>query len=661
MKYMLGRINKDLFYVFLFSFFVRLISLFYYQSSVFSACLGTDPSYYFSAGIEVYGGRILADHGLYVGGPLYPYFLGALMRLMGINLFGLRLIQIVIGSLSAAMTSYLAGRVFSRRAGIMAGAGYSLYGAAVFSELNFESEFLAVFFGLASAVALLRFGRHKRGALAGGVLMGLSALVRANHMLAAGLMALWFLKGQSGLRSALGRSLLFVFGFALALAPATVRNYMLYKEFVPISVQGGVVFYVGNNPAASYRYEKLVFGDTTVEGEFPAAWGEANRRAGRPLGPTEASSYWFKEGLRFIASEPRVFLRNAVYKVEAYFNDYEIQDNYDYNFIKGKIWPFRFQFLSFGMVFPLAVLGLFRARGKEPLLLFVFPLVSVLTVLAFYYNGRFRMTALPFFLVFASGGAAHVAELIKGRRLKALFLSLAAAGAVALFSFSPPRIEDDYYFPLLMIGRCTERTEPGKAVELYRKAISLHPKEQEARMALGELLLKKGDAQEARMEFESVSHYPPALVKLAEIEYQAGHYEEAIGYLETAVSKQPNLLSARNRLGIVYAEAGRFEDAQEAFSQALSIDPDYHEARLNLGIVKLMAGNFSGATASFEDAMRGVRSKELYLYAAEAAFKSGDLSKWRTFAEAARSMGATAGEIEDILGAGAQKQTGAPR
>ena len=39
----------------------------------------------------------------------------------------------------------------------------------------------------------------------------------------------------------------FLLGAILAIAPVTLRNYIIGGDFVPISYNGGVNFYIGNN------------------------------------------------------------------------------------------------------------------------------------------------------------------------------------------------------------------------------------------------------------------------------------------------------------------------------------------------------------------------------------------------------------------------------
>jgi 4-amino-4-deoxy-L-arabinose transferase-like glycosyltransferase len=574
--------------VLLFALVVRIVLLWLYQQSDLASCLGLDPKYYYSSAIRIYYGEIKEGHGLFVGGPLYPYFLALLMHVFGVNYLRLRLVQCAIGVATTALVALLGERLFSRTVGVVAGLACTLCGPLLISELGFENEFLVTFLTVA-AVNLLVTRRHTRwGVFASGLLLGLAALARGNQVFAVGFTILWLLLDAAPLRTRAVRSVLLTAGVCIAISPITIRNYILFHEFIPISAHGGYVFYLGNNPDASFHYVPLSFGGTSTEGEFPAAWNEASRRTGQNLSPNGASSYWFREGLRFIAAEPGKFLVNLGNKIRAFANNYEIPDNYSYTFIKGMIPFVSWLFVSFGLILPLAFVGFFRIRNRERAILLVMPVTALLTVLIFYFNARFRTTAFPFFIILAAAGLVHLVELLRQRRLKAL-LPLAAGGcAFALFSFAPLKIDadgylyNDYYFPYVQVGQCVESMDTTSALGYYRKAIALNPRRPEAHMRLGRLLYASGDFASATREFETMPANADALVELSHIAYSQRRPEQAIACLERALAIQPNLLSEYKTLASLYRSVGRVEDAKALLKKGLAIDPSYFKAYYDL-------------------------------------------------------------------------------
>jgi tetratricopeptide (TPR) repeat protein len=352
-------------------------------------------------------------------------------------------------------------------------------------------------------------------------------------------------------------------GFMTAISPVTIRNYMIYNQFIPISAHGGYVFYLGNNPRAVYRYDVTSFGDASTEGEFPAAWNEANRRTGRSLTPNEVSSYWFYEGIKYIQSHPSRFVANLKDKAMAFFNDYEIPDNYNYYFTRDMLWAFRPFIVSFGFALPFAILGIFRLTRERSLLLLVMPLASLLTVLVFYYNARFRITSFPFIFILAATGADYLLSLISEKRHKQAFISTAAALPFLFLAFSPPKIRDDYYFSYIKLGDSIQNVNPSKAIDMLQKAVALHPERAEAHISLGELYFASGRYPDARREFLTAPENPAALVSCSKVEMAMGRTKEAKDCLEKAIRLSPNMLSAYKKLSILYNMTGQPEKAKE--------------------------------------------------------------------------------------------------
>src|SRR5512140_2149930 len=127
--------------VFAASLAVRLVVLWSWQRSPLAACLGADPQSFMASAHAIASGRWAEPHGVMVGGPLYPYFLGALVKVLGPELASLRLAQVVVGSVGTALVAALGDRLFSRTTGIIAAIGTTVYGPLVANEFGFENEF----------------------------------------------------------------------------------------------------------------------------------------------------------------------------------------------------------------------------------------------------------------------------------------------------------------------------------------------------------------------------------------------------------------------------------------------------------------------------------------------------------------------------------------
>lgn len=78
------------------------------------------------------------------------------------------------------------------------------------------------------------------------------------------------------------------------------------------------------------------------------------------------------------------------------------------------------------------------------------------------------------------------------------------------------------------------------------------------------------------------------------------HYEDAVGYAETAVQLQPSEPRYRTLLAMSYLQAGRFASARQAYADVLTLDPANGRAALNLALAQIAEGNWAGGRATLE-------------------------------------------------------------
>ncbi len=620
---------------------IRAVAVFAYERSILGACLGLDPEGHFEAAARISQGAWGEGHSLFSGGLLYPNFLALVFRVFGIGTLAPRVVQALIGTSTVALVGALGERLLSRRAGLIAAYACSLSAPLLLSELGFESEFLATFAAAAALFVLARDRARPFSYFVGGALLGACALTRPNLVLVSGFVAIWLAACVRPLKAAVTCVAVLSTGAALVIVPFAAHDDRL-------GAQGGYVFYVGHHPGASYHIDWLSFGDNSADGEFLAAWSEANRRAGRALTPAQASSYWFAEGLRSIAQDPERFARNSFARLRAFLCDYELPDNYDLAFVREQVPLLRFLFVSFGLALPFAALGVLRTTRRSALLLAV-PFATLATVLVFYFNARFRVPALPFVLVFAADGLLFLVELVRTRSTVALLRAAPVAVLAGAAAFWPPQERFDFYYSYILVGKCASERDPASAERWLSRAVELAPQEADARVALSRLLMARGDLDRAERTVAPVSYDPGALVVRGEIASAQGRASDAIAHLEAAVKLQPVLVAAQTQLGVLYARSGRIDDAQAAFRRALAADPSYPEANVNAGILELERGEPREALSSFERALGRMQTKDVHLMACDAARRAGDPVRAQMHEAAARRLGATDAEVLEAL------------
>ncbi|MFH1681514.1 MAG: glycosyltransferase family 39 protein, partial [Candidatus Eisenbacteria bacterium] len=250
-------------------------------------------------------------------GPLYPLFLAGIYAVAGPDPAAARLAQLLLGCLTVLLLGVLGRRIHDSTTGLLA----ALLGALAWIVVYFEGELLIEsvlpLLTVLVLLALLRADRKGTGrsALLAGAVIGLFAAARPNILLFLPAAAVWL--GVRGVR----RGFLVLLGALLVLAPIALRNRAATGEWVLVSTQGGLNFYIGNHREADGRHAV-----------FPglASWKNDDiirataARLGRVPTENEISRFWFREALREIASDPIRFAAGLARKTGFLLSSYEI-------------------------------------------------------------------------------------------------------------------------------------------------------------------------------------------------------------------------------------------------------------------------------------------------------------------------------------------------
>ncbi len=381
--------------------------------------------------------------------PLFPYVLAVFLRVCGPDPGRLRIALACLGSLTPPAVFWAGRRGLGRTEGVVAGLIAAAYGPLIFTDGLLEKE------GLGALLAALALGCTAWAAQAvaawpvpiAGAAWGLLALVRANALVVAPVGAVWWAAAVAPPAGAwrVSRSVLFLLGFAAALAPATCINMVVGSspEVILTTWQGGANFYIGNNAEATGTYEAPPFVRPNPSYEAGDFASEASRRAGRTLSPGEVSRYWFGEGLRRWKTAPADSLRLLVHKLGLLLHRFEIPDNQSPEVVRlvaapGLAWGV----IGFGVLLPAAALGL-GCMGRSPFLSFVaLTNAGLLSTALFFVVGRYRIPWVPGLALLAGAGLVDTYRRIAAREWRGLttrWLLLAVpAAAVAWRPMADP-------------------------------------------------------------------------------------------------------------------------------------------------------------------------------------------------------------------------------
>ncbi len=551
--------------VFLLAFAMRLIYLDQIATNPFFDSPVIDALTYDRLALEIGRGNLLLRGETFVHAPLYPYFLALVYKAFGHNYYAARLIQILIGSFSCVLIYLLARKLFDRRVALSSSVIASFYGILIYFEGELLIPFLIVSLNLLAILLLLRAQEKpscKRWFISG-LILGLSAIARPNVLLFVLLIPIWIVfifRKKKAKREILSYCASLGLATILVILPVTLRNYLVEKDFILISSEGGINFYLGNNPRAEetigirpgIEWKRLVYMPLREEGLQK---------------PSERSRFFLKKAFQFIREEPREYLNLLFKKFCIFWNSYEIKRNQDIYFfrrysplLKILLWRKGIGF-PFGVVAPLTLLGMSLCfkQWRRLSLLYLFILIYMTSVILFFVTSRYRVSAIPFLIIFGSYGLCWLFERIKVKDFSSLALSLLFLSIFFLlvnFNFygvgGGDEAEEHYYLGFAH----AERGRWDQAIREYMKALEIRPDFAEAYNNLG-------------------------------IAYDEKRvYEDGLRCYKRAIEIEPGFADAHNNLGCVYASRGELEKGIEEWKKALKLDPLHTKARKNLEVAK---------------------------------------------------------------------------
>jgi len=208
-----------------------------------------------------------ARTGLLARPPGYPLFLALVYRVLGRSFFAAQLAQNVLTSAACVTLVIVAARLVSWRVGVGGGLVAALSPHLAFSSNFLLPDALSAVPLLAALALLARAHPDAPGRWwasgAAGVLVGVAAWLRPNVVLLAPLLAAIVVLVARERRRALGHAVALVAGAALLVLPITLRNYAVFHEWVPLSINGGLTLWqgvadAGGEAEGARRRDKLV-------------------------------------------------------------------------------------------------------------------------------------------------------------------------------------------------------------------------------------------------------------------------------------------------------------------------------------------------------------------------------------------------------------------
>lgn len=157
----------------------------------------------------------------------------------------------------------------------------------------------------------------------------------------------------------------------------------------------------------------------------------------------------------------------------------------------------------------------------------------------------------------------------------------------------------------LSLGHVIANNKPDEAIEAYKQAAALQPKDPEPHLSAGALLEKENRFGDAEAEYRQVLTIEPnsadALIGLSNIYMRGQRFADAEECLRKLVVVQPGNATAHMQLGRVMAAAGHNDTAVKELQTALRLEPN------DLGAQRDLAGIYN-STGKYDEAEKSYRS-----------------------------------------------------
>jgi len=465
--------------------------------------------------------------------PAYSYYIAVIFKLFGQDMYYVFFIQFLIGTFTPLLYYKTVALLFNnRKIGLVSALLGALYSPMIFFEGTLLRASLIAFLNLLSFYFLLVALKKEKASysLLGGMTVGLSAIIRPNIL--PFILIPYVLASTKGSVKKFQYTALLLIGVFITVAPLSIRNKMLKKD-VLISYQGPSTFWIGN----TYDSSGIGLWRSPLRNQF------AKEAQGSTIKTLEIL---FRE----IKHHPFEYLELYRRKIKMYFNAYEIPGNLNYDqFVENHV-PLRWAVFNFAIICPFALLGLFLCWRKYPFifLCYLYFIVLGISNILFHIQGRYRIPAIPFFILFASLGVYWLIYTLKQTKYKTVSIGVLLIIAFTFITSPDSSIIQKYFGNFVRGGDYGNRAIAYYLLyESEGNHWSLHQKQ---------TVLSKGLA-DLNKEFNN-------------------HNKNALKHLAYNLTLQ----------SLILTEMNRHKDSKQVLDRALKLVPDHQNDLLQIGKTK---------------------------------------------------------------------------
>lgn len=334
-------------------------------------------------GYRISAGPIEDDEAV-LWAPGYPFFLGIIYKVFGHSYPAVWLIQSIIGAFICILIYFIADKLFDQKvariSAIMSAICFNLviYPAMLLSETLFLLLILLCFIYIYKADTLSLNSRY----LVAGILGGLAVLTKPI------ILAFFLFFSLISLKKNIRGIALFLFPIILLFSFWTARNYYIYQKFIPITT-AGENFWRGHHLTATGKYDALPKGmpeDLSGQEYF------------------KIDNVGYRKGLEFILRHPIRTLLLELRKLSLFFSLLRTDAWWFHMEGKDRILCLILSLFFNLLIFGLGITGIIFSYAKVNKYIswmrkFIY--ISILSLIPFVVETRYRLTIYPFMIIFS--------------------------------------------------------------------------------------------------------------------------------------------------------------------------------------------------------------------------------------------------------------------
>ncbi len=557
-----------------------------------------DEKYHDEWGLEIAEGNLLGRAPFYRA-PAYPYLLGLTYAIFGHGFYVPRLIGIIVGAFSCVIVYLLGSMLFSRKVGILAALLACLYGMLLYFDTMLLTTYLEVFFCLLAFFYTAKWLKTKANLhlILAGVFWGSASITRPNFLIIVPvfvIFVLWHFK-KSPLTERLKPVWLMLAGVMVPVLIVMVVNILAGNDFVVVAWNGGINFFLGNNPMSNGWSATSPEIDATWWGGYRDAILIAEQARGHELLPSQVSNYWFGRGVEYVLAQPVAWFGLMVKKTYLLCNSFELSNNQFIQTLKEYSFLLRIPLFNFGLIMALAIWGIICTfRDKATKLALFFLLFYGFSIVLFFVTERYRAPLVPFLLIFSAVTIFWFIHSVRKRHMEKIIISIAAITLMTIFfntDLYGTHVVDYNRVHVSLGNRYFAAGDFIKASEEYEKALLHNSKSTDAMNALGNTYLlmdRPDDAKRLFMQSLESNVTIDAMCKLGIIYLQSGIMDSAKIYLTGAVKLDSLDSEVNYYTGMYYAYVDQPKSGIEYLERSLQNLPDpEHVANIHYNIARL--------------------------------------------------------------------------